>query len=200
MSVSKSKRTKIRYTSSVHDHLLFVGVIVLAALLYATRLNDYFVRSNTIVIGLVLLTLLVLACLVMFIGRLQSQKKIMFSDSTQLDMMTGRSFERYIASLLPYQGFRRIRLTEYYDLGFDITAEKTDMKWGIQVKRHSNKVKMAAVQQAVAALKHYNCQKAMVITNSSFTKQAQRLAASNGCVLVDGHQLNHWIELSSRYK
>lgn len=199
MTASKPKRSKIRYTSSVHDHLLFAGVIVLAALIYIVRLNGYFARYNAVV-GLALLILVGFTFFMVLVSKFRFQKKIVTSLPTQLDTMTGQTFEHFVANLLPYQGFKHIRLTEYYDLGFDITAEKNGVKWGIQVKRHSSKVKMVAVQQAVAALKHYNCQKAMVITNSSFTKQAQKLALSNGCVLVDKRQLEYWIKLSSSHK
>jgi restriction system protein len=74
----------------------------------------------------------------------------------------------------------------------DIIAEKDGVLWGIQVKRYSGPVKMAAVRQAVAALKHYGCDQAMVITNNGFSPSARNLAASNNCLLVDGPQLMNW--------
>jgi len=46
-----------------------------------------------------------------------------------------------------------------------------------------------AIEEAVAAKGHYSCQKAMVVTNSYFTEQAKRLAASNDVALWDRREL-----------
>jgi restriction system protein len=106
--------------------------------------------------------------------------------------MSGTEFEQYIANLLRKQGYSHIKLTEHYDLGLDIIAQKEGQTWGIQVKRYNRPVKMAAVRQVVSALKHYDCERAMVITNSFFSAPAQELAASNNCILIDRQQLMRW--------
>jgi restriction system protein len=103
--------------------------------------------------------------------------------------MTGLEFEKYVAKLLKSQGYKHVRLTEKYDLGVDIIAEKEGMRWGIQVKRYSGLVKADAVRQAVTALKLYNCDRAMVVTNSHFSHTAKELASSNDCVLIDKNRL-----------
>jgi restriction system protein len=108
---------------------------------------------------------------------------------TNIDAMSGLDFECYIADLLISHGFRIISLTERYDMGVDIVAEKDGQRWGIQVKRYSGLVKAAAVRQVVTALKFYNCERAMVITNSTYSKVARQLAESNDCVLIDRPQL-----------
>lgn len=92
--------------------------------------------------------------------------------------------KKYVAALLKQQGYTRIKLTEKFDYGVDIIAHKDGIRWGVQVKRYSDLVKMAAVQQAVAGLKYYGCTKVMVITNSTFSKQAKVLATVNDCVLM----------------
>ncbi len=102
----------------------------------------------------------------------------------QIDLMDGIEFEKYVAKTLTEQGFSNVRLTEKYDLGIDIIAIKDNIRYGIQVKRYSYPVKADAVRQAVTALNYYNCDKAMVITNSTFTKTAIKLAQSNGCSLI----------------
>jgi restriction system protein len=50
-------------------------------------------------------------------------------------------------------------------------------------------VKIEAVRQVVVALKLYKCDKAMVVTNSFFSRPAKKLAASQDCVLVERNQL-----------
>jgi restriction system protein len=104
--------------------------------------------------------------------------------------MNGLEFEYYIAELLRKNGFHKVSLTEKYDLGIDIIAEKDGIHWGIQVKRCSGLVRANAVRQAVTGLNIYGCDQAMVITNSTYSATARRLANANNCVLVDRTGLN----------
>lgn len=109
---------------------------------------------------------------------------------SQVDGMDGIEFEGYIADVLKQQGYTNIRFTEKYDYGVDIIATKNGVRWGIQVKRYSGLVKADAVRQVVTGLRVYGCDREMVITNSTFSRVAQRLAASNHCILVDRASLN----------
>lgn len=104
---------------------------------------------------------------------------------SDVDTMDGLDFEKYIASILKKQGYSNITLTEQYDYGVDIIATKNGIRWGIQVKRYSGLVKADAVRQVVTGLRVYGCDRAMVITNSVFSRVAVQLADSNECVLVD---------------
>lgn len=104
--------------------------------------------------------------------------------SSNIDTMTGLEFEKYVANLLKRHGFKNVKLTEEYDLGVDVIAHKDGITWGVQVKRYSGLVKAEAVRQVVTALKFYGCDRAMVITNSTFSRPAVELADSNDCVLV----------------
>jgi restriction system protein len=103
----------------------------------------------------------------------------------KIDAMDGLDFERYVAALLRANGYRKVSLTERYDFGVDIMAEKDGIRWGIQAKRYSGLVKADAVRQLVTGLKVYGCDRAMVITNSTYSTVACRLAEANDCVLVD---------------
>ena len=102
-----------------------------------------------------------------------------------VDKMSGIEFEHFVADLLKKQGYTKVRLTEKYDYGVDIIAFKDGLTWGVQVKRHSGLVKANAVRQVVTGLKIYNCDRAMVITNSYFSKVAIKLAKSNNCILIN---------------
>ncbi len=102
-----------------------------------------------------------------------------------VDGMTGLDFEHHVARLLEQKGFSKVRLTEKYDLGVDIIAYKDGIRWGIQIKRYSGLVKAEAVRQVVTALNHYGCDRAMVITNSSYSHTAEQLAKTNNCLLID---------------
>jgi restriction system protein len=111
----------------------------------------------------------------------------------EIDVMDGLDFERYVARLLEKQGFKRVALTERYDMGVDIVAERDGERWGVQVKRYNGLVKAAAIRQVVTALNIYGCQRAMVVTNSTYSNVADRLATSNGCVLIDRNELIRWM-------
>lgn len=115
-----------------------------------------------------------------------------------IDTMNGTDFECYIAQLLVELGCDNVSLTEKYDYGVDIVAEKDGVRWGIQVKRHSGLVKAAAVRQVVTGLRLYGCDRAMVITNSTFSNVAQRLAAGNDCVLIDRTKLDTLVQLKRK--
>lgn len=104
---------------------------------------------------------------------------------SHVDGMDGLVFEIYIANVLENQGYTNIELTEKYDFGVDIIAVKDGIRWGIQVKRYSGLVKADAIRQVVTGLRVYDCDRAMVITNSIFSNVAVRLANSNECVLID---------------
>jgi restriction system protein len=107
-----------------------------------------------------------------------------------VDTMSGEDFEKYVCGVLRMQGYSGIRLTEKYDYGVDIIASKDGIRWGIQVKRYSGLVKASAVRQVVTGLSVYNCDRAMVITNSVFSRVAVELAFANNCILIDRDKLS----------
>jgi restriction system protein len=123
-------------------------------------------------------------------ARLRKMRALEIVDTEYMD---GLAFEKYVAELLRSQGYAKVTLTERYDLGVDIIAVKDGVRWGIQVKRYSNLVKAEAVRQVVTALNQYKCQRAMVVTNSTFSRPARILAESNDCVLIGRDEIADWI-------
>jgi len=152
-------------------------------------------RYEHISVALVLMTLfiLVIAFAVRVHRRVKKWMRLSNPNMTIVDNMTGLEFEKYVAKLLESQGYKHIRLTERFDLGVDIIAEKDETRWGIQVKRHSGLVKAIAVRQVVTALRKYKCDRALVVTNSTFSNVAKELAGTNDCILVDRNQLSKWV-------
>lgn len=100
--------------------------------------------------------------------------------------MTGYEFEYFVASYLQSNGYYNLQVTQASnDFGIDITATKNGIKYAIQCKYYSNPVGNSAVQEAVAGMAYYDCQKAMVVTNSTFTVPAKKLAAVNDVILLE---------------
>jgi restriction system protein len=125
------------------------------------------------------------------------KRRIMLMTLAEIDMMDGLEFERYVVGLLRHHGFERVSLTQKYDLGIDIVAEKAGERWGIQVKRYKRPVGPEAVREAVTALNAYHCSKAMVITNSTYSRYTKRLAKVSGCALIDRTGLAKLIRTSN---
>jgi HJR/Mrr/RecB family endonuclease len=55
----------------------------------------------------------------------------------------------------------------------------------IPTKCYAGSVSNSAVQEIVAGMKYYNCQRGVVVTNSTFTKAATELARKNTIQLWD---------------
>ena len=100
-----------------------------------------------------------------------------------VDLMGGVEFESAICSLFKAMGYAVHTTKQPGDQGIDVIAEKSSAKIGIQAKCYASAVGNAAVQEAGAGRVFYGCGKAMVVTNSTFTKSAVELAAANGVIL-----------------
>lgn len=196
MAAGSSQKHRRKNAKSTNDSVILVFVLLLAAGLYANRVSRRLRRYDTIEFAYIALALFGLIVCIRVLRKLR-RRRTHYLSHTALNNMSGIEFERYVASLLRHQGYKHVKLTEQYDFGIDIIAEKDGISWGIQVKRYSAPVKLAAVREAVAALKHYDCDQAMVITNSSFSSSARDLAVSNSCVLIDGQELTRWIRQAS---
>ncbi|WP_342590196.1 restriction endonuclease [Clostridium muellerianum] len=72
-------------------------------------------------------------------------------------------------------------------------AEKNGVRYGIQAKCYSNIVSNSAIQEVVAGISFYKCDKAIVITNNHFTSSAIELARANEVVLWDREMLKQKI-------
>ncbi|WP_051197425.1 restriction endonuclease [Butyrivibrio sp. MB2005] len=99
-------------------------------------------------------------------------------------MDKGTSFEKHCAILLEHNGFTNVRTTKGSgDHGVDILAERFDVTFAIQCKCYDGMVGNGAVQEAFTGKAFYNCDIAVVLTNSDFTQQAIDEAKSIGVKL-----------------
>jgi HJR/Mrr/RecB family endonuclease len=118
-------------------------------------------------------------------------------DFDQIDAITGPTFERYVGELLSARGFRNIRYTAASnDDGIDILATHDGQKYAIQTKRYTGTLRKGHIYpvHSAHASKKYACDKAMVVTNSYFTKHAREYAEMAGVILVDREELGWWRE------
>ena len=109
---------------------------------------------------------------------------------SNIDEMTGDEFERITARVLKANGYKFVTKTiASGDYGIDVTAEKDGKKYAFQCKRYTGNVGIKAVQEAYSGAKMYHADVAAVITNSSFTPNAQKMAKEIGVLLIDRNGL-----------
>ena len=107
----------------------------------------------------------------------------------EIDAMGGEVFEQYLATLFSRLGYR-VELTRFRgDFGGDLVLRKDGVRTAVQAKRHAKTVGIKAVQEAVGAKAYYECEAAMVVTNSYFSRQAVELAEKAGVELWDRDEL-----------
>ncbi len=103
----------------------------------------------------------------------------------QIDAMTGIEFEQFSAAVLRGCGFVIEEMTKTSgDYGADIIVSFQEKRIAVQCKRYQFPVGVKAIQEVISAMKHYECEEAMVITNNYFTKQAITLAEDNEVVIL----------------
>ena len=126
-----------------------------------------------------------------FEKNLGSQKKIKLGDFSELN---GYQFEEYLKNLFELLGYTVIETPLSGDQGADLILSKEGGKTVVQAKKYEEKISNNAIQEIVAAKNHYNAERTMVVTNSSFTPSAIELALSNNVELWDGEKLRDIIK------
>jgi restriction system protein len=106
-----------------------------------------------------------------------------------IDGMPGAAFEETLGLLFEDLGYRVERTKAVGDFGADLVIEQNGGRTIVQAKRYSQPVGVKAVQEAYAAQPHYRADAAWVISNSTFTPAARKLAASTGVQLWDRGRL-----------
>lgn len=105
---------------------------------------------------------------------------------SNIDGMEGHKFEYFCADLLLKNGFDKADVTPGSgDQGVDILAVKDGVKYAIQCKNYKSPLSNTPVQEVNAGKMFYGCHVGIVMTNSTFTPGAQKLAEATGVMLWD---------------
>lgn len=121
--------------------------------------------------------------------RQEEERRIIASGINEVDEMNGREFEKLLLLLFRKIGYSVSLTPDTQDYGADLILYKNNVKTIIQAKRSKNPVSVKAVQEVASAVKHYQADKAIVITNNRFTDNAYNLARSNEVELWDRRKL-----------
>jgi restriction system protein len=114
----------------------------------------------------------------------------------EIDALNGHQFEKFLEHMFKDMGFVVSPTRQTGDQGADIILENFGVRTVVQAKCYSENVGNKAVQEVVGAKAHYQCQKAIVVTNQFFTPSAISLATSNTVGLYDRRKI---IELLERF-
>lgn len=130
--------------------------------------------------------------ILLFMAYLFIKKKYMQRDP--FEDMEGEEFEKYCAQLLERRGFSEIEMTSAsHDYGVDILGIFHGISYAIQCKCYSETVGIKAVQEAYAGRDYYDCMVAVVMTNQSFTRNAEHFADKLHVLLWDGEYIEKLI-------
>lgn len=125
-------------------------------------------------------------------GRLREAQALVLRWNLQaLAILNGYEFEKFIGDFLRLNGFASVVVTQKSnDNGVDIlAADASGAKYAVQCKKYSGAVGISAIQEIYTAKSIYDCDVAMVATNSSFTKSAIEIAGKLGVKLLDGETI-----------
>lgn len=117
------------------------------------------------------------------------KKRIRKSGIKEIDRMKGDIFENYLYEVYKNHGYKGKVTKTSGDYGADLILTKDKVSYVVQAKRYSKPVGVKAVQEVLGAMLFYKCDKAIVVTNNNFTKQARTMAKGTGVALVDREQL-----------
>ena len=116
-------------------------------------------------------------------------EKNMFCDFVStIESMNGTEFERFCVDMLNHSGYSNVRMTSASgDHGIDILADKDGIKWGIQCKHWKQQTHVGndVIRDTYAGKAFYHCDKAAVITTSTFTRKAVECAKELDILLWD---------------
>jgi restriction system protein len=136
-------------------------------------------------IGVILLGMVAVKIVLM----IAEKKRLAKSGINEIDVMDGKTFEKHLEVFFQKLGYKVERTRYIGDFGADLVVAATGRKIAVQAKRHKGKVGVKAIQEAVASKGYYECEEAMVVTNSFFTNQARTLAVKNNVALWDRKDL-----------
>lgn len=157
-----------------------VGFIIVAA-----GVIGWFTTESLVGVG-VAVGIGFIAVIVIGVQRsLRFKKRMKESNIKDIDQMTGRQFEEYVGTLFTSFGYDVTYTPTTGDYGADLILKKGKEVIVVQAKRYKQSVGVKAVQEVLPAVKFYKGNIALVITNSTYTKQALLLAKHNNVRMID---------------
>ncbi len=104
----------------------------------------------------------------------------------EIDILSGEEFEDLLSIYFKSLGLKVTKTKRSHDYGADLLVQSKSELIAIQCKLYYKRtVSNSAVQEIASAKDFYSADKAVVITNSTFTKPAEILANKIGVHLIN---------------
>jgi restriction system protein len=128
----------------------------------------------------ILLPFLIVALIFDFIKKIPniaSSYRAKKTGVSELNKLSGREFEVWLKNLFNDMGYKVKLLKGYKDYGADLIVYAKNHKWAVQAKKRTgSRVGVSAIGEVLRGQKYHNCDSALIVTNSDFTKQAREEA------------------------
>ena len=127
-------------------------------------------------------------------GDFEKEKIELSGKYTLNNITTGTQFELYLVNLFTNLGYKVKHNGKSGDQGADLILKKGDYVYAVQAKYYTRKLSNTPIQEIAGALKFYNANQGVVVTNSEFTIGAEELAKANNVILIDGKDLKKLVD------
>lgn len=174
-SLFRSGRSKHGSKYSLENGLtmLVVGLIALAVLGGKTGQASIVSLLKSLA---PLIILIAVAVGLRFIYRAYQHDKLSRTGIFDIDEMEGLEFENRLKIMFENLGYKVEHTGKSGDAGVDLILWKYGQKTAVQAKRYEGNVGVSAVQEVHTGMDYYDCDRAIIVTNSKFTDEALRVA------------------------
>lgn len=128
------------------------------------------------------------------IANLESLVKSSMIGSRNWRHLRGVPFEDFLQETFQSLGYGVETTPTSGDYGIDLIVVAPTERYAVQVKGYEGTVGNSAIQEAYTGMRHYNCNKCVVITNSNFSRNAMELAQSVGCQLLGEPDIDNLVQ------
>lgn len=111
----------------------------------------------------------------------------------------GRIFERDCYQILESNGYKVKETPITGDFGADLIASKNSLSFAIQCKDHKTAIGVSAIQEAHSAKEFYEADFAVVVTKSTFTSAALKMALKLNVMCLSPDDLPSLIQRATEY-
>ena len=123
----------------------------------------------------------------------QKSDSIDILNISQIDNLSGVEFENLLKQIFEKQGYKVSTTKKSHDYGADLVLEKNNRLSIVQAKCYSKNIGIKAIQEIIAAQKHYRADELFVATNRHFSKDAVILASEHDVRLIDRDVLTKFV-------
>lgn len=127
-------------------------------------------------------------------GDFSKEKQAKAFKYSLINVETGEEFELYLQNLFRELNYKVKHCGKSGNQGGDLIVKKGNITYVIQAKYYTHKLDNTPIQEVVGAIRFYNANRGVVITNSTFTKKAIELANTNRIILINGDDLEKLTE------